>query len=99
VICLRDHLWHRRDLGAQTLCAIRYRREPALTRARPGPHARLGSGHRRCRCHHRSGIQLSHPAGEIDHLGRKRWWLDRPAYLLSHPSVIMGLQSIAWIMA
>ena len=29
VFCLRDHTWHRRDLR-QTLCSIRYQREPAL---------------------------------------------------------------------
>jgi hypothetical protein len=28
VFCLRDHLWHRRDLR-QTLCTIRYHRDPA----------------------------------------------------------------------
>jgi phenylacetate-CoA ligase len=87
VICLRDHLWHRRDLGAR-LCAIRYRRDAAdkgeLGLRTPG----WGPA--------TDDVVLTGPAFnyhillEIDHLV-ERLVADRPGYLLSHPSVIMGI--------
>jgi len=87
VICLRDHLWHRRDLEAR-LCAIRYRRDPAdkgeggLKTSGWGPAT--------------DDVAVTGPAFnyhillEIDHLV-DRLVADRPGYLLSHPSVITGL--------
>lgn len=87
VFCLRDHLWHRRDLGAR-LCAIRYRRDPAdkgdlgLRTAGWGPAT--------------DDVATTGPAFnyhillDIDHLV-ERLVADRPGYLLSHPSVIAGI--------
>jgi len=89
VLCLRDHLWHRRDLGTR-LCAIRYRRDPAdkgeggLKTPGWGPAT--------------DDLVVTGPAFnyhillEIDHLVGKLV-SDRPGYLLSHPSVIAGLAS------
>jgi phenylacetate-CoA ligase len=87
VFCLRDHLWHRRDLNAR-LCSIRYRREPAdkgemgLRTPGWGPAT--------------DDVTQTGPAFnyhillEIDHLV-ERLVAERPGYLLSHPSVITGI--------
>jgi hypothetical protein len=95
VICLRDHLWHRRDLGARcarsATGAMRRTRESwACARQAGGPPPTMSL---------LTGPAFNyHILLEIDHLV-ERLVADRPGYLLSHPSVIMGSQSIAWIMA
>ncbi len=87
VFCLRDHTWHRRDLR-QTLCSIRYQREPALK----GPTGSAAKGWGPAT----DDVAITGPSVNYDillgvsHLA-ERLRLDRPAYLLSHPSLISGL--------
>jgi phenylacetate-CoA ligase len=87
VICLRDHLWHRRDLSAR-LCSIRYRREPVDKGEMGLPTPGWGPA--------TDDVVVTGPAFnyhillEIDHLVG-RLMVDHPGYLLSHPSVIMGI--------
>ncbi len=87
VFCLRDHLWHRRELR-EKLVSIRYQRNPALM----GPAGATATGW---------GIATDdvavtgpsvnyHILLEVGHLV-ERLTIDRPGYVLSHPSVILGL--------
>lgn len=87
VFCLRDHVWHRRDLR-EKLCAIRFQRDPALegtTRAQAqgwGPAT--------------DDVAITGPSVTYDILldvgflaGRLA--IERPGYVLGHPSMILGL--------
>ena len=87
VFCLRDHLWHRRDLR-EKLCVIRYQREAAL-KGEGGAHA-PGWGPAT------DDVAITGPSVNYDilldvaHLV-ERLVLDQPGYLLCHPSMVMGL--------
>jgi len=87
VFCLRDHLWHRRDLR-EKLCVIRYQREAALKGAEGGQASGWGPA--------TDDVALTGPSVNYDilldvaHLV-ERLMLDRPGYLLCHPSMVMGL--------
>lgn len=87
VICLRDHQWHRRDLGAK-LCSIRYQRDSTLK----GPEGASSTGWGPAT----DDVAVTGPCVSYDilldvaHLV-ERLVLDRPAYLLSHPSLVAGL--------
>ena len=87
VFCLRDHLWHRRDLSA-TLCAIRYQRDPKLKRPEGYRAPSWGAA--------TDNVTSTGPAINYDillgvqHLAN-RLKLDNPTYLLSHPSMIGGI--------
>ncbi len=87
VFCLRDHLWHRRDLG-QTLCSIRYQRDPALK----GPRGAVAKGWGPAT----DDVAVTGRSVNYDillgvaHLA-ERLRMDRPAYLLTHPSLVSGL--------
>jgi len=87
VFCLRDHLWHRRDLR-EKLCVIRYQRDPAL-KGRAGAHA-PGWGPAT------DDVAVTGPSVIYDivlavaHLA-EQLTLDRPGYLLTHPSLVKGL--------
>lgn len=87
VFCLRDHLWHRRDL-TEKLCVVRHQRDPALKEATGALAAGWGPA--------TDDVALTGPSVNYDimldvaHLA-ERLAVDRPGYLLSHPSVIIGL--------
>ena len=87
VSCLRDHLWHGRDLR-EKLCSIRYQRDPALK----GPAGALAAGWGLAT----DDVAVTGPSMnyhillDIAHLAQ-RLTLDRPGYLLCHPSMVMGL--------
>ncbi|TRZ96996.1 MAG: phenylacetate--CoA ligase family protein [Rhodocyclaceae bacterium] len=87
VFCLRDHLWHRRDLR-EKLFVIRYQRDPALKGAAGGWAPGWGPA--------TNDVAVTGQSVDYDilldvaHLVEKLT-LYRPGYLLSHPSVIMGL--------
>jgi phenylacetate-CoA ligase len=87
VFCLRDHLWHRRDLGG-TLCAIRYLKNPE----HKGPDGIRANGWGAALNDVAvSGPSISyHILHTVEHLVGKLQ-VDRPSYLLSHPSLIAGL--------
>jgi phenylacetate-CoA ligase len=87
VFCLRDHLWHRRDLR-QTLCTIRYHRDPAIKG--PAGVSAPGWGPATDDIALTGGSFNYHITLPVDDLA-ERLRVDRPGYLLSHPSVIMGL--------
>ena len=87
VICLRDHQWHRRDLGAK-LCSIRYLRNATLK----GPGGTLATGWGPAT----DDVAVTGPCVSYDILLdiaqlTERLVLDRPTYLLSHPSMVSGL--------
>jgi phenylacetate-CoA ligase len=87
VFCLRDHLWHHRDLR-EKLCSIRYLRDPALK----GPAGTLAAGWGLAT----DDVAVTGPSVIYDivlavaHLV-ERLTLDRPGYLLTHPSIVKGL--------
>ncbi len=87
VFCLRDHLWHRRDLSAM-LCAIRYLKaaeHKGLTGVRADG---WGSASNDIVS---SGKVISyHILHSIEHLAG-RLQIDCPNYLLTHPSIVSGL--------
>ena len=87
VFCLRDHLWHRRDLR-QTLCTIRYQRDPASKVPAGLPAEGWGPATDDVTV---TGASFNyHITLPVDHLA-ERLRVHRPGYLLSHPSVILGL--------
>lgn len=87
VFCLRDHLWHRRDLR-QTLCTIRYYRDPAAKGLAGVPATSWGPATDDVTA---TGASFNyHIVLPIDHLA-ERLRVHRPGYLLSHPSVVLGL--------
>lgn len=87
VFCLRDHLWHKRDLR-QKLCGIRYQRDPATKGPAGTPAPGWGPA--------TDDLAVTGPSMNYDilldtaHLA-DRLEMDRPGYLLSHPSVVRGL--------
>ncbi|MDP1735078.1 MAG: hypothetical protein Q8L44_12040 [Sulfuritalea sp.] len=87
VFCLRDHLWHRRDLR-EKLCVVRYQRGPALK----GPAGTQAAGWGPAT----DDVAVTGPSVNYDillgvaHLV-ERLIADRPGYLLCHPSMVMGL--------
>ena len=87
MFCLRDHLWHRRDLR-EKLCSIRYQRDPA----RKGALGAQASGWGLAT----DDVAVTGPSVIYDivlavaHLV-ERLTLDRPGYLLTHPSIVKGL--------
>jgi phenylacetate-CoA ligase len=87
VFCLRDHLWHRRELG-ETLCSIRYQRDPA----QKGPAGVRAAGWGPAT----DDVTTTGPSINydillgVDHLV-ERLKADGAGYLLSHPSMISGL--------
>ena len=87
VFCLRDHLWHRRDLN-QTLCSIRYRRDP-VEKSASGIKA-PGWGPATDDVVVTGTSSNYHILLPVDQLVEKLV-VDLPGYLLSHPSVILGL--------
>lgn len=87
VFCLRDHLWHRRDLSA-TLCSIRYQRDSL--RKGPEGHTVAGWGPATDDVA-RTGMSINYDILlSVEHLAQ-RLLVDRPGYLLSHPSLVGGL--------
>jgi phenylacetate-CoA ligase len=87
VFCLRDHLWHRRDLR-QALCTIRYHRDPAAKGLAGVPAAGWGPATDDVAV---TGASFNyHITLPVDHIV-ERLRAHRPGYLLSHPSVILGL--------
>jgi phenylacetate-CoA ligase len=87
VFCLRDHLWHRRDLS-ETLCSIRYQRDPA----QKGPTGMRAAGWGPATddvattgpsINYDILLGVEHLAGQLE--------AGRAGYLLSHPSMISGL--------
>ncbi len=87
VFCLRDHLWHRRDLG-EALCSIRYQRDPA----QKGPAGMRAKGWGPATddvvttgpsFNYDILLGVEHLAGQLK--------TNCPGYLLSHPSMISGL--------
>jgi len=87
VFCLRDHLWHRRDLR-QKLCVIRYQKDPMLK----GPMGVNASGWGPATDDVVStGISTNYDILlDVAHL-TERLTIDQPGYLLSHPSLITGI--------
>lgn len=87
VFCLREHLWHRRDLNG-TLCAIRYLNDAE----HKGPNGiqAVGWGPASNDIDASGKVVAYHILHSIDHLA-ERIQIDRPQYLLSHPSMISGL--------
>lgn len=87
VFCLRDHLWHRRELG-ETLCSIRYQRDPA----QKGPAGTQARGWGPAT----DDVTFTGPSFNYDillgveHLANQLT-NNRSGYLLSHPSMISGL--------
>lgn len=87
VFCLRDHLWHRRDLR-EKLCVIRYQRNSAVQGAAGEQAPGWGPA--------TNNVAVTGPSVNYDirldvaQLA-ERLSLDRPGYVLSHPSVILGL--------
>jgi phenylacetate-CoA ligase len=87
VFCLRDHLWHGRDLS-EKLCSIRYQRDQTLKGAMGMQAAGWGPA--------TDDVVVTGPSVNYDilldvgHLA-ERLLNDRPGYLLSHPSLITGL--------
>lgn len=87
VFCLRDHLWHRRELR-EKLCVIRYLRDAAMKR--PAGVRATGWGPAT------DDIAATGPSTifdillDVPHL-LERIAAERPGYLLSHPSLIEGL--------
>lgn len=85
--CLRDHWWHRRDF-AQKLIAIRYLRDPA-GKERRGLHS-PGWGQAT------DDTVITGPSIQFDILHdvaflTERLVAEQPGYLLTHPSVMLGL--------
>lgn len=87
VFCLRDHLWHRRDL-TQKLCTIRLQRDPLVK----GPNGMTAAGWGPATDDVAvTGTSVNYDIGlDIAHLA-ERLVLDRPGYLLGHPSTILEL--------
>lgn len=85
--CLRDHLWHRRDLR-QTLSSIRYLRE--LENKGPNGVQTPGWGLATDDIVTTGPCSSYHLTLPVDHLV-ERLCGDRPGYLLSHPSLVQGL--------
>ncbi|MDP2135549.1 MAG: hypothetical protein Q8J99_18250 [Sulfuritalea sp.] len=87
VFCLRDHLWHRRDLR-EKLCVIRFQRDNPVKASAGMAAAGWGPA--------TDDVVITGPSAsydillEIGHIAG-RLMLDRPGYLLSHPSMIHGL--------
>ena len=87
VFCLRDHLWHGRDLQ-EKLCVIRYQRDPARKGALGTQVPGWGPA--------TNDVAVTGPSVIYDivlavaHLV-ERLTLDRPGYLLTHPSLVKGL--------
>lgn len=87
VFCLRDHLWHRRDFS-QRLATIRYRQGARTT----GGTGRRASGWGPAS----DDVVVTGPSiqfdvlEDIDFLARAMA-TERPGYLLTHPSVMLGL--------
>ena len=87
VFCLRDHLWHRRDLE-QTLCTIRYYRDPAAKGPAGVPATSWGPATDDITA---TGASFNyHIVLPVDHLA-EQLRIHRPGYLLTHPSVVLGL--------
>jgi phenylacetate-CoA ligase len=87
VFCLRDHLWHRRELS-EKLCVIRYQRDPALKGPAGAPAEGWGPA--------TDDVALTGASMNYDILLdvaqlAERLAQDRPGYLLCHPSMVMGL--------
>jgi len=87
VFCLRDHLWHGRDLR-QKLCTIRHQRHPEHKGASGTQVAGWGPA--------TDDVAITGPSVNYDimlgvDLLVEQLLLHRPGYVLTHPSVIMGL--------
>lgn len=87
VFCLRDHLWHRRNLR-EKLCAIRFQRDPALK----GTTRTEGRGWGPAT----DDVAITGPSVTYDILLdvaflAERLAIERPGYVLGHPSMILGL--------
>lgn len=87
VFCLRDHLWHRRDLR-EKLCAIRFQRDPALKGAAGVQAQGWGPA--------TDDVVMTGPSVTYDILQdvaylAERLAIEHPGYVLGHPSMILGL--------